>query len=207
MPTFHEAREDILASGNTHKLDQFLAEATPAEAAAPFLGQWPSFNGIIAQTPIAHRVLTLEVLTSIDQATLNNTLVEAVRSVCFEGNANQGFEVLDRLVAAGARMDVMQRWEAPLRDDDAAMVSAATGSHPPRLDEQLPTDEARKDYVNRLVAADAAIYGKTISRDGPSNASQWARSLQANPLVPREGHAAFQAERRERGGIPAPPKR
>lgn len=190
MVSFLEAESAVLYNGNKTRLMNFLKNPNPTDVKKNFLEEpfkgrhgLPSFNGIVPSVPVLNSVLTVDVLTKASKESLNHILRYAVRDVCFEGNKKDGFPLLDRLVAAGARHDYIQEEqdcyfrlrhvfpknnESNLKylDKKVSGLMNATNNNPTRLDEVLETSKDVREYVDRLVAQDASIYGRSISRLG-----------------------------------------
>lgn len=196
MTEFQEAKEALLKGKGDALLKQYLlSDALPEEKAKPFIltssaAFFPYFNGVVPITPILHLVLTPELLENIGPDSLNYTLEEAVKKVCAEGNAEQGFEVLDRLVKAGGRVDGMKNRGKDLTKPKTIYeerlypeIMSATNDKPVRLGEKITTQEEIEDYVNRLVAEEGAINNKPLKRGGPTRKSQFQLFLEKAPAA------------------------
>ena len=191
MVTFYEAQDQITKSGNGDKLWEFLNTASPNDIAAPFLKDlWPSFNGIVAQTPIAHRALTPKVLKEVNQETLNRTLEIAVRAAAHEGYPREGYELLDRLVKAGARTKPAEKTNITEITTVQKLLNAASDVVTAPITAFKATFMP-KSYVDSLVAADANVYGSRISRMEASSQApcKWPEPAPTSVSAPAVGRA------------------
>src|SRR5262249_52488402 len=108
-------------------------------------------------------------------------LRKVVLTACFEDKPEKGFEILDRMVAVGARMDGQSLFTSKYQIDFNGIdrVKTLTSGRIPSLDEVLDTPEQVQDYVDRLVATNFVAYGNTIKRgqkDGPWKWSPFAHN-------------------------------
>jgi hypothetical protein len=133
---------------------------------------------------------TPEVLKGVEKQTLNNMLVEAIRIVCTEGSAEMGFEVIDRLVEAGTRMEAMIYTSAQLKEaatltiKSRAARSCLRQKNPPGLGEKIPLLGDIKEYVDRLVINGFVIYSEEpMERGRPTRKSLFQQALEGKVSV------------------------